>query len=185
MTTENLPNKGAIPEQPRRAAAFRPVSVSNCGLALKDVRLVSLVCSAVATQEGEPLVADLLCRGALVKGSVTATGFHASVSWALSFPDGSKQPISISGKHELIFSVKKAITPDDARYYSEVNSVILAYPYLRQLIDDLSTKSLGRNVMIPPLDVPRFVTERSKAMLEAYESRNGAENGAKADEVAG
>jgi len=80
----------------------------------------------------------------------------------------------------LDFTVTRPIAEDDAKYYAEINAVILVYPYLRQLIDDLSTKSLGRSIMIPPLDVPRFTEDRRNEKQES-EPRNDLATGADLD----
>ena len=90
-------------------------------------------------------------------------GFQATVSWS-----SGPGVLTVTGAHVLTFSVgAPPFAEYDAKYYSEINSVILAYPYIRQIIDDLSVKCLGRNLMISTLDVPRFVQERMKAWREA------------------
>ena len=136
-------------------------AVTSCGLELTEVRLFSLICIPGTISEDIPTTANLKREGDLVPGSLTATGFRASVSWSVEFPTDTTPPIKISGKHTLTFTVKKPISETAAKYYAEINSVILVYPYLRQLIDDLSVKSLGRNIMIRPLDVPKFVQTHS------------------------
>jgi preprotein translocase subunit SecB len=135
-----------------------PSSVTQCGLELTEVRLLSLICSRHGGVSGNtPSTANLKCNGIYVPDSLTDTDFRALVSWSVDFPEGTKSPIAISGQHALVFTVKDAINEITAEYYAKINSVILIYPYLRQLIDELSVKSLGRNIMIRPLDVPKFV----------------------------
>jgi hypothetical protein len=90
-------------------------------------------------------------------------GFRATVSWSLD-ADG----ITITGAYVLTFLIGALPFDEyDAKYYSQTNSVILVYPYIRQIIDDLSVKCLGRNLMVRTLDVPKFVQERMKALMES------------------
>lgn len=135
-------------------------SVSDCGLRLTKVRLLSLICTP-GDMRGDIPPATLKCQGELREGSLDENGFLSVVSWSLEFPKGAASPISISGRHELTFTVKEPIADSVAKYYSEINSVILVYPYIRQIIDELTVKCLGRNVMIRPLDVPKFVKEKT------------------------
>jgi len=98
------------------------------------------------------------CDASLVEGSLEKAeyrGFAATVRWSTKFPE--EAPVKISGVHRLVFAVTRPINSDDAEYYSQINSVILLYPYLRQLVDELSAKSLGRSVMTRPLDVVQHV----------------------------
>jgi preprotein translocase subunit SecB len=80
------------------------------------------------------------------------------VTWTVKFTDVSDPPVSISGQHELAFTGDE-VDAFSARYYAELNSVILVYPYVRQLVDDLTSKALGYSVILRPLDVPARVAE--------------------------
>ena len=135
---------------------WQPVSVAVCKLELKNVRLRRLVCMLGDAQETIP-PAKVECRGSLVEESLLESGFHADVTWTLDFHTDQSSPISIIGTHRLAFSVVRRITKEDAEYYSETNAAILVYPYIRQIVDDLTSKSLGRSIIIPPLDVPKWI----------------------------
>ncbi len=146
----------------------KPPSVSECGLQLVKVRLVSVILGRGDDAGDPPVIATLNCVGVLAEGSLIETGFRALVTWSVDFPDGVRSPVSMSGKHELEFTVKEALSQASAEYYAEVNSVVLLYPYVRQLVDELTVKSLGRNVMIRPLDVPQFVTGRTRQWAQRH-----------------
>lgn len=179
MTSENTP-PDAAPEEAPASKTAGPVSVSKCGLELVSVRLRLLVVAPGDPHEDIPPTANITRQGLLVPDSHTPEGFRAAVSWALEYPEGVTPPITITGKHELVLSLKEAISPQDAEYYAEVNAVIFAFPYVRQLIDDLTAKSLGRNIMIRPLDVPQFVQECVKEKLRRS-SQDRDEREAKVD----
>ena len=121
----------------------RPASVSDIGLELTNIRLRFLICIPGNEQQQIP-PATVEHTGKLVADSLNPSGFIAEVTWNLAFPDKDNAPISITGKHYLTFSTSKPIDPSDAIYYSEINAVILAYPYLRQIIEELTTKCLGQ-----------------------------------------
>jgi hypothetical protein len=156
------PSEPVVPPQPRRG----PRGVDELKLELTRVRLKSLICTLMDSDVDAASPAQTILPtyvGELVEGSMAEDGFQARVSWS-----SRSDVLTVTGSHVLTFSV--GVPPfdeSDARYYSEINSVILAYPYIRQIIDDLSVKCLGRNLMIPTLDVPRFVQERRKALGEA------------------
>ncbi len=150
----------AVQTTPAPSRRHPVIKVSQCGLQLTKVRLVMLMCTPGESTVEVPPMADLNYEGKLVKSSLKETSFQAIVTWSLCFPEGVAAPVAISGRHELTFLLNKQISENDASYYAETNSVILVYPYLRQLIDDLSIKSLGRSIMILPLDVPQFVTDQ-------------------------
>ncbi len=174
-TGEQQPSTGGEPGQPRPT----PISsVDECGLKLTAVRLVLLICNANEAAGRPPASAELDRDATLVGKSVTPDGFKALVSWAVKFPEDI-QTLTLSGQHELAFSVDRVISEAHARYYAEVNSVILAYPYIRQLVYDLSAKSLGQNVMIRPLDVPAFV--RKKTAEREQRAASKADTGGSAD----
>jgi hypothetical protein len=164
MTESNMPppSEPVAPPQLLR----RPRGVDELKLELTRVRLKSLLCSLMKSDADEPSPVETVvptCRGELVEGSMAEDGFQAMVSWFLG-----PGVLNVTGAHVLTFSVgTPPFDESDAKYYSEINSVILAYPYIRQIIDDLSVKCLGRNLMIGTLDVPRFVQERTRALREA------------------
>lgn len=111
------------------------------------------------------------CKGELVDGSLSDEGFRARVSWSVR-----AGRLAITGAHVLTFSVgMPSFAERDARYYSVINSVILAYPYIRQVIDDLSVKCLGGNLIVRTLDVPKFVQERTKTFLKLQELQGSPE----------
>ena len=145
---------------------------------LRRVRLLTVLCAPGDGDPDRPPPGSLNVSGTLKSND--ENGFLATVSWSLRFPERADSPITISGKHQLDFTVTRPIAEDDAKYYAEINAVILVYPYLRQLIDDLSTKSLGRSIMIPPLDVPRFAEDRRNEKQES-EPRNDLATGADLD----
>ena len=155
----------------------RVMSVHEIGLRLTAIRLRLLMCAPGDVASGRHRVADLVCKGALVADSLEDTGFLSEVTWQVSFPKST--PVRINGRHELRFAVSRAIDEYSARYYAEVNSVVFAYPYVRQLVSDLSVKSLGTNILIRPLDVPAFLREREKG--QAKDSAIDLSAGAEAD----
>lgn len=171
------------PAEPRRAA-----SVTECGLELKQVKLLFLFCVPGKESQNVP-AATVECTGQLLAESLGTDGFTAEVSWTLAFPDKETAPITISGKHQLVFSIDKPIMTSDATYYSEINAVVLVYPYIRQIIEDLTVKSLGRNVLIPALDVPKWVRQQAarKSLQPSEEAPQGTESDASAgtEEAAG
>ncbi len=164
MTENDMPppSEAVIPPQPLR----RPRGVDDLKLELTRVRLKSLICSLMASDADPSSPTQTISpkySGELVEGSMDEDGFKATVSWS-----SGPGVLTVTGTHVLTFSVGTPPFDEfDAKYYSEINSVILAYPYIRQIIDDLSVKCLGRNLMIPTLDVPRFIRERRKALGEA------------------
>lgn len=191
MMPESASTAGRCDENPSAEApraVKRPVSVSECGLELTSVRLHLLICTVGESWESSLPGAEIECEGSLGEESLTAGGFQAEVKWALAFPAGLPAPIVITGRHLLTFSTRKAIAPGDAEYYSQVNSVILAYPYLRQLVDSLSASALGRNVTVRPLDVPKFVrqrTQRWRHSLASGEAPTGADKDVQKDDREG
>ena len=145
-----------------------PVSVGKCGLVLNDVRLQMLMVTRGDPGVDVPSKADVKYEGKLVEESLGPRGFQSVVRWSL-VCDPAPNPVAISGWHELSFSLEKAISEEDARYYAEINAVVLVYPYLRQLIEDLTAKSLGRSIMLKTLDVSSFVSEQQARRREASE----------------
>jgi len=164
MTDSDMPSPS---EPPTPSQPFRwPKSVSEAKLELVRVRLASLICTVLQANAEVPPPNQIVaptCRGELVDGSMAGEGFRATVSWSLD-ADG----ITITGAYVLTFLIGALPFDEyDAKYYSQTNSVILVYPYIRQIIDDLSVKCLGRNLMVRTLDVPKFVQERMKALMES------------------
>ena len=143
-------------------ARLSPVSVTQCGLRLTSVRLMMVVCAPGDEGADVSAEAELQCEAALVEDSLRegGLGFDATVNWSTKFSGA--PPIKISGVHRLSFGVREAVDQDSVEYYSQINSVILLYPYLRQLVDDLSAKSLGCTIMTRPLDVVRFIVDRER-----------------------
>ena len=155
----------------------RPVSVTQCGLALRDVRLAMLLCAPGEGRDTSVPGSVPNPQGRLVAGSLESNGFTAEVTWTLQFPKESSPPVNITGKHDLTFSVQQPIGPTDAAYYAEVNAVILAFPYIRQVIQDLTAQAIGRAVIVPPLDVPKWVAEQVAAWAKrrAEQDRDAGE----------
>ena len=141
-------------------------SVSECALVLTSIQIRTLVCSCKEPHPERTLTGDVKPEGTLIPDSLTATGFRSLVVWRLAFPN-EEQPLQLAGQYELTFTVSKPVQIATAEFYAEINSVILAYPYIRQLVDDLSVKSLGQNVRVPPLDVPKFVNEQVEKKITA------------------
>ena len=158
MTEEANSEVASVRGLPARADVPMPYvpSVSECGLRLLEVRLRFLICTP-GDEGAESTVALAACEGTLKDSSITGSGFQSIVAWSLGFPDGVRPPIAVSGKHELIFGTSKPLSPEAASYFAKVNSVILAFPYVRHLIDFVSVNATGRNLMVLPLDVPSFV----------------------------
>lgn len=140
------------------ATAASVKKVSDCRLGLTWVRLRFLICTTADGSSEMPHQAGVDIKGELVQSSLTPSGFAALITWSVRFLDVSMPPVSISGQHELAFS-GEGINDNTASYYAQVNSVILAYPYVRQVIDDLTMRTLGRGILIPPLDVPARVAQ--------------------------
>ena len=164
---------------PPKAAPSIP-QVTECGLELERVRLVRLIC-----QPGpEPLLDEPSCLRALLNPTAElaqecafpTAAFEADVSWIVEF-DADPPPIRISGVHRLRFrATKKDLSEPAVDYYAQINSVILAYPYLRQLVDDICMRCLGQGIAINPLDVPSFVRSGRAEWLKKFESpQTGAE----------
>ena len=136
-----------------------PAAVSECGLVLVRVRLSGVVCLPGAPGlEAIPGPARLECTGALVDESRSPAGFSAVVSWSVAFPADLK-PLTISGQHVLTFTLASPVSEETASYYAKVNSIVLAHPYIRQIVDDLSVKTLGQSIVVEILDVPKFICE--------------------------
>lgn len=175
MNSENpeTPSASATGEEPPKKEPPRHVqSVEECQLQLTRVRLVSLMCMRVANGGPAPKVADVKHTEALIPDTFGAHGFKAAVDWSLEFPeDSQKPPIIISGRYEVEFSVGKEIEKMTAHYYARTNSLVLAYPYIRQLVDELTASSLGQNIMTRPLDVPAWVKEAGEKYLEEMAER--------------
>jgi hypothetical protein len=163
MTESDTPFPAEPPAPIQRPRVTKSVGAAN--LELRTIRLDSLICTLVSSN-AEVYAAEIVkpdCKGELVGDSMDEDGFRARVSWSLG-----SGGLAVTGAHILTFSVgTPPFEESDAKYYSEINSVILAYPYIRQIIEDLSVKCLGRNLMISTLDVPRFVQERMKALMES------------------
>jgi hypothetical protein len=115
-----------------------------------------LVCVPPSGENDMPSAASIKCEGELVSHTDDYSGFKATVSWRVEYKRGFRGP-QIHGRHVLRFSVEKPITETDAQYYSCTNAVVLLYPYVRHLVDDLSLKYAGRSMLVPPLDVPEFL----------------------------
>ena len=183
MTSENVEIPTAPSsrdEQPRPREPLRRIpTVEECGLKLSKLRLVSLICVSGARMEPLPAVASIDCEGKLVEETLGPDGFQAVIEWSVSFAEP-KAPISITGKHELTFTVTSKIEQEAADYYSRTNGLILAYPYIRQIIDDLSVKSLGQGILVPLLDVPGWVKkvrqERAEETARREEEARRAES---------
>ena len=153
------------------------MTVSECGLRFEKARLVMLVCAQGESPKGRPRVANLECQGSLVEDSLTDTGFRAQVTWHLDFPRVT--PLRMNGRHELTFAVTKAIDEYSAGYYAEVNSVVLIYPYIRQLVDEMTVRSLGHNIMVRPLDVPDFLRKYRESQRVQREHEQAKRDGEK------
>ncbi len=138
-------------------------SVTDLGLSLVKVQMTSLLCLVEQTEQTcLPLGGDLRQEGRLMPGSLSPSGFRSEISWTLEWPGMEKKPLSLAGKHVLIFSTSRPATENDAKFYSQVNSVILIHPYLRQLIEDVSYRCLGQSIMVRTLDVPGFVRRETE-----------------------
>ena len=149
----------------------RIVPVTELALGLDSITRQSLMLTCAGSRRPSDYTPDpLVPKGALVSGSVHDRGFRAIVSWALRLPEEAGLPLAITGKHELEFSVGRRPNSRTAEYYAEVNAVILAYPYIRELIGNLSSRALGRSIVLPPFDVPGFVEEwRARSRAAAQE----------------
>ena len=143
-----------------------PTPVSACALEMRRVKLVFLLCSPGEAEICDREIAYVEPKGRLLEDTFDETGFSASVDWSLKFPEGVAPPIVISGTHQVEFGVNSSVPYDTAKYYAETNSVVLLYPYLRQLISDLTVRGLGRSIMIRPLDVPKFIMKQQRERRE-------------------
>ena len=148
-------------------------SVTECKLQLVRVRLQMLFCATTDASVETPHRGEIDIRGELVQQSFSATGFRATVTWQLKLPDLATSPLNITGQHELAFTCD-GIDEPSARYYAEVNSVVLAHPYVRQTIDDVASKTLGRILIIPPLDVPKLVLAYLAQRRRSEQTTQGA-----------
>jgi len=166
---DTQPAAGPVPPQP----TSHVVTVDGCGLQMSRLRLKFLFCSPGQGRLSDVELATVKASGRLVPNSHNEVGFLAAVTWSLVFePEGIQPPIAISGEHEVQFGTTIPIDYNSAQYYADINSVILIYPYLRQLISDLAIRSLGQCLIVRPLDVPRFVRERTQARAHASGARN-------------
>ena len=175
-------NDAPPPAPEEQAAPPRPVQdrlipVDECELVLAQVRLGCVEC-APAGQSTEPQSSVTLeCRGEL-EPKQEDNRFRATVSWAV--PEGSL-PLVIHGKHVMIFEHNAKLNSISAEYYARINSVILAYPYIRQTVDDLVVKT-GQRLVVLPLDVPGFVRReqelwRRRASEESAAASKGNTDG--------
>lgn len=147
------------------ASPVIPVAVSECGLQLRAIHLVQLILARADISGGFELSEATIGHEAKLKpDSLSQNSFVATVNWSLSWKEN-PAPLVMSGRHELLFSTEKNIRESDASYYSEVNSVILLFPYIRQIVEDVTLRSLGRGVLISPLDVPKHVADYWKRKL--------------------
>ncbi len=153
-------------------------TVQQCGLCLEAITLHLVVCATGGEVKGHPFVAELDCNASLAKSTFNETGFTAKIVWKTRFPEGQSAPINIQGEHQLRFSAK-GINLESASYYAETNGVVLAYPYIREFVSDLSFRCLGRNIMIRPLDVPAFISECARKRRERL--TRDAETGVRPD----
>jgi hypothetical protein len=130
--------------------------VDEVGLRVASVRLPFLLCTAESGQGDKQRQAQIEFRddghGRLVSDSLVEDRFEAEVSWSVDGVD-----ITVTGTHRLQFTVDKPIDEDDAHYYAEINAVILVYPYIRQIVDEMAVRAMGKNLLIRPLDVPEFM----------------------------
>ena len=154
--------------KPRRAPI---ASVTDLGLSLVKVHLTSILCIVEQAEQLSLPPADLRHEGKLLPNSLSPNGFRTEVSWFLDIPGIEKKPISIAGKHVVQFSTSRLATKRDAEFYSQINAIILLYPYLRQLVDDLSAKSLGQSIIVSTLDVLGFVKKETARFYEQQESQ--------------
>lgn len=157
---------------PAKPARIPVASVTDLGLSLVRVQLTSLLC-VVEQGAQAPLIAstvDVKQSGTFVPGSLSPTGFRSEVTWSLDFP-GEVKPFSLAGKHIVVYSTSCEATCFDAEFYSRVNAIILLHPYLRQMVDDLSTKALGQTIMVRTLDVLSFVRRETERYFKWQESQ--------------
>ena len=159
---------------PRKGPPLVP-SVTKCGLILQTVRLVRLICQPCPKQlspESPPLSAEVVLTAELFSNTPSAfentpSTFEADVLWNVDF--GDDPPMRIDGVHRLSFSTTTMLEEPAVQYYAQINSAVLAYPYLRQLVDDICMRSLGQCTALKPLDVPKFVLSQRVKWLQQLE----------------
>ena len=159
------------PPKPRRAS-----SVGDLGLSVVRVQMTSVLCLLEQAEQLSliPSAVGMHHEGKLVPGSRTPSGFRAEISWAIEIP---KRPLTIAGKHVVVYATARPATTADAEFYSQVNAVVLAHPYIRQLVDDLSAKCLGQSVMVDTLDVLDFVKKATAKFQEGQSQAQAAGTG--------
>ena len=153
-----------------------PASVTDCDLRLSAIKLKTLMLVRASgdplASEGKPPPAYVEPTGRLA--SKTDSAFTAEVDWSLFVDTGSSSlPLILKGTHEVEFSVGAGVSAATVQYYAEINSVILAFPYIRQVVDDLCLKTFGRGYLIRPLDVPAFINKLRAARQKTAEQPQG------------
>ncbi len=105
--------------------------------------------------------------------------FMAYVDWTLRV--ATPRPFRAHGTLAMEFAHKPGLQSEAVEYYSQVNAPILAYPYIRQLVVQLTCGRESGPVVVKPLDVPRFVANAkgrwASQYLEKLRSRTPGSSG--------
>lgn len=160
-------------EGPRPSAPAYPWTVTKFNLRLSRLMLERLSLDEVNRGAPPPELATLEMRGRLLEQH--ERGFSCSLEWVLQFPGAGPWPAALCGKHRLEFAHEPGLPEKGAIYYAMVNSIILAYPYVRELVSDITCRVLGQAVIVAPLDVPKFVIERDKEFRQSIRRGDGQE----------
>ena len=147
----------------------RDWTVTAYEIRLRWLGLVSLSAELVQSTRGP--AGDLHVNAELA--SRKEMEFTSEVTWGIEARSERAETARVGGVFRLRFAHKPGLPDEGARYYAGLNSVILAYPYIREAVSRLTADMLGETLVIDPLDVPSFVRDQLKPPADA--GRAGAE----------
>lgn len=161
MTDAEVDTKPVMPPSPPKTWDVTKFALRLDALILQDMHLDHVHI------DDTPIPASKLdSTSTLVTDSIDDTSFSVRLSWNVLFEDGKDKPFSLSGEHLLKFKHKEGLSAEGALYYATVNTLIFAYPYLRQLVNEIASWTVGKSLILEPLDVPLYVREREKVFRE-------------------
>lgn len=162
MTDAEVNTKTVIPPSPPKTW-----DVTQFALRLDTLLLQEMKLDGVHTGVDPMPAAKLDSTPSLVPGSWGDTSFEVHLRWEVLFEGDEQRPFGLSGCHLLKFRHKEGLPEEGASYYAMVNSFIFAYPYLRQLVNEIASWAIGKALILEPLDVPKYVRDQVKVFREA------------------
>lgn len=144
-----------VPTPPRKTWNVTEFVLRLDALLLQDMEL-----GGVHIDVDPMPAAKLECDSVLVPGSRGDTSFEVRLKWQVIFDGDEEKPFDLSGCHLLKFGHKKDLSEEGASYYAIVNSFVFAYPYLRQIVNEIASWTVGKALILEPLDVPAYVLKQ-------------------------